>query len=256
MLKTRVIPVMLWKDGGLVKGKKFDHSRSVGAVLPAIKVYNARDVDELVLLDVAASTHEYSPRSAEIEWFSRECNVPLAVGGGIRNESDIEQVLRAGADKVVLNSACYETPELIARAANRFGSQCVVVAIDYRLHGGISRCYSYAGTKKHDLSAEEWARQAARLGAGEILLTNCDRDGTMEGYDVLTTARVAETVTIPVIVSGGAGDLKHFLEGIVTGHADAVAAGSIFHFTEITPRAIKDYLTSFDIPIRQGVPRQ
>jgi cyclase len=253
MLKTRVIPVMLWKDGGLVKGRGFDHSRNVGAVLPAVKVYNARDVDELVLVDVAASLSNKSPRYAEIEWFARECNVPLAVGGGIRSEEHIELVLRAGADKILLNSAAYEQPELIDRAAKNFGSQCVVVSIDYRIIDGTPVCFSHAGTVNRRLSVDDWARRVEELGAGEILLTDCSRDGMMLGYDNETVARIVNLVGVPVIASGGAGRLEDFLEVLTVGRANAVAAGSVFHFTEITPREIKEHLGSAGIPVRLGL---
>lgn len=253
MLKTRIIPVMLWKDSGLIKGKRFEHSRNVGAVLPAVKVYNARDVDELVLVDVGASLGGTQPRYREIEWFARECNVPLAVGGGITTEEQIELVLRAGADKVIVNSVCFENPRLVTQAAERFGSQCVVVSIDYRVIDGTPTCFSHAGTLDRKVSVEHWARKMEDLGAGELILTNCEHDGMMIGYDVSTIRQMAETVGIPVIASGGAGSLDHFVEVLQIGRADAVAAGSVFHFTEITPREIKDRLAEAGIPVRLGM---
>lgn len=244
---------MLWKDGGLVKGKGFDHSRNVGAVLPALKVYNARDVDELVLVDVTASLIGRSPRYTEIEWFARECNVPLAVGGGIHNEEHIEMVLRAGADKILLNSAAYDEPELISRAAKNFGSQCVVASIDYRIIDGIPTCCSHAGTVDRHLAVDDWARRVEDLGVGEILLTDCSRDGMLAGYDNETVGRIADLVGVPVIASGGAGRLEDFLEVLTVGRANAVAAGSVFHFTEITPREIKAHLMAAGIPVRIGL---
>lgn len=253
MLKKRVIPVMLFKDGGLVKGKRFDHSRVVGAVLPAIKVYNARDVDELMLVDVTASLRGVAPRAHEVEWFARECNVPLAVGGGIQNEAQIEEMLRAGADKVVLNTVCYAQPELISSASKNFGTQCIVVSIDYRAVASTNKCFSHAGRNLQDVSVSEWALRVAELGAGEILLTNCERDGMMGGYDVETIQQVSELVNVPVIASGGAGRLDDFVAAIQKGRADAVAAGSLFHFTETTPRAIKEHLASAGVAVRLGV---
>lgn len=253
MLKTRIIPVMLWKDSGLIKGKRFEHTRNVGAVLPAVKVYNARDVDELVLVDVGASLSKTEPRYNEIEWFSRECNVPLAVGGGITSEKQIEMVLRAGADKVILNSACFDLPELVTRAAESFGSQCVVVSIDYRVLNGATSCFSHAGTVDRKVSVEDWAKKMESLGAGELILTNCDHDGMMIGYDLDTIGQTADVVGIPVIASGGAGRLDHFVDVVKLGRADAIAAGSVFHFTEITPREIKDHLAAAGIPVRLGM---
>ncbi len=244
---------MLWKDSGLIKGKRFEHSRNVGAVLPAVKVFNARDVDELVLVDVGASLGQVTPRYHEIEWFSRECNVPLAVGGGITSEQQIEMVLRAGADKVILNSACFDHPELVTQAAERFGSQCVIVSIDYRVINGATKCFSHAGTIDRVVTVKEWARKVQDLGAGELLLTNCEHDGMMSGYDIDTIGQTADVVGIPVIASGGAGCLDHFVDVVKHGRADAVAAGSVFHFTEITPREIKDRLAATGIPVRLGM---
>ena len=253
MLKTRVIPVMLWKDVGLVKGRSFDHSRRVGSVLPAVKVYNARDVDELVLLDVTATLTKAVPRFAEIAQFARECNVPLSVGGGIRTESDIEGILRAGADKVVVNSSCFAQPDLVNRASRSFGSQCVVVSIDYRIIDGNALTFSHAGQVPEEHTVVEWARTVEDSGAGEILLTDCTRDGTMSGYDIETIERVANAVGVPVIASGGAGTLDHFVSAVKQASADAVAAGSVFHFTEITPRSIKEHLATAGVPVRLGV---
>jgi cyclase len=253
MLKTRVIPVMLWKDVGLVKGRCFNHSRRVGSVLPAVKVFNSRDVDELVLVDVTATLNGNSPRLVEIRQFARECNVPLSVGGGIKSEEDIEGVLRAGADKVVLNSACFSHPKLLTRASRNFGAQCVVASIDYRNIDGTAVCFSHAGQIRTNYTLLDWARTVEELGAGEILLTDCTRDGTMTGYDLETIKEVAFSVGVPVIASGGAGTLDHFVEAVKVASADAVAAGSVFHFTEITPREIKEHLARAGIPVRIGV---
>lgn len=255
VLKSRVIPVMLWKDFGLVKGRQFDHGRRVGAVLPAIRVYNARDVDELVLLDVAASLSGSSPRFDEIASFAKECNVPLAVGGGFRSEHDFENALRAGADKVVLNTSTYSDPGLVERASRRFGSQCVVVSIDYRMTDGRATCTSHAGTVSESYSVVEWASRIQDLGAGELLLTSCERDGMMNGYDNETIATVADVVDLPIIASGGAGRVEHCGSVIQEGHADAVAVGSLFHFTETTPRAIKEHLRQQGVPVRLGESR-
>lgn len=253
VLKIRVIPVMLWKDVSLIKGRCFDHSRRVGTVLPSIKIYNARDVDELVLIDVAATTREESPRFKEIAQFARECNVPLTVGGGIKTEEDIEMILRAGADKIVLNSSCYSEPSLVNRASRNFGAQCIVASIDYRILNGVEICFSHAGQVRENETVTEWAQKIEELGAGEILLTDCSRDGMMSGYGLETIARVADVVSIPIIASGGAGALDHFVEAVKIASADAVAAGSVFHFSEITPRAIKNHMADAGIPVRLGL---
>jgi cyclase len=252
MLKTRVIPVMLWKEGGLVKGKGFDHSRNVGSVFPSVKVYNARDVDELVLVDVTASTSQHEPRYEEISRYARECNVPLTVGGGIQSAEHIEKVLRAGADKVLINSACYSDPRLVEKSSKHFGNQCIVVGIDYKILNDVPVCFSHAGSVRQSLDAVTWAKELESLGAGEILLTNCSRDGFMSGYDVETIAQVARETSVPVIAGGGAGHLDHFVDVLKRGGANAVAAGSVFHFTEITPRAIKERLALEGIPVRIG----
>jgi cyclase len=251
MLKTRIIPVMLWKKGGLVKGRGFDHSRNVGTVLPSVRVYNLRDVDELCLLNVDATLNGSGPRVPEIAEIAKICSVPLSVGGGISSEMQIEQVLGAGADKVVLNSSCYDDPEFVARASRLFGTQCVIVGIDYRTINGEPICFSHAGTVKREQLVSEWAKQLEHHGAGELLLTDCSRDGFMSGFDLETISDVSQRVGIPVIAAGGAGVRQHFLDAVKAG-ADAVAAGSVFHFTEITPREIKVFLSESGVPVRLG----
>jgi len=253
MLKIRVIPTLLWKNVGLVKGVGFDSWRRVGTVLPAIKVYNTREVDELVLLDISATREAREPDYESIEELSAECFVPLTVGGGVRDLEQIRRLLKAGADKVTVNSAAFADPKFIRAAADRFGSQCVVVSIDVRrLPGGGYECYSHCGTQATGRSAVDWAQQAESLGAGEILLTSIERDGTMDGYDVELVRQVAEQVRIPVIASGGAGNYEHLFEAIGGGKASAVAAASMFHFTEQTPLAAKRFLAEKGLPVRRG----
>lgn len=252
MLKVRVVPTLLWKGVGLVKGVGFDSWRRVGTVLPAIKVYNARDVDELILLDISATPEGREPDYDSIEEFSAECFVPLTVGGGVREIGDITKLLRVGADKITINTAAYESPELVQQAARRFGSQCIVVAIDvHRLQDDRRECYSHCGTRPTGRKPAEWARQVEALGAGEILLTSIERDGTMNGYDLDVIRQVASSVGIPVIASGGAGNYEHLHECISSG-ASAVAAASMFHFTEQTPLAAKQYLAAQGVPVRRG----
>jgi imidazole glycerol-phosphate synthase subunit HisF len=250
VLKVRVIPTLLWKDFGLVKGVRFDSWRRVGSVLPAIKVYNSRDVDELVLVDITASSAKRSPDHESVTDFADECSVPLTVGGGICEHGQIVALLRAGADKVALNTALFARPELVDDAARQFGSQCVVASIDVRSDGGGLRCLSHSGTRDTGRSPVEWARELADRGAGEILLTSVDRDGTMTGYDLDLIGGVSAAVAVPVIASGGAGTYQHLVDAVQQAGASAVAAASMFHFTEQTPAGAKAAMHAAGIPVR------
>ncbi|MDX2083907.1 MAG: imidazole glycerol phosphate synthase cyclase subunit [Candidatus Melainabacteria bacterium] len=251
MLKTRIIPTLLWKDLGLVKGVGFDSWRRVGTVLPAIKVYNRRNVDELVLLDITATADGREPDYESVAEFCQESFVPMAVGGGIRSLAHIQGLLRAGADKVVINTAAYSHPELITQAAQRYGSQCVVVSIDVLLQPeGTYLCKSHAAQQNTAYTPVEWAKTVEALGAGEILLTSIVRDGTMAGYDLDLLQQVSAAVSIPVIAAGGAGTPEHCLQALTAGGSSAIAAASLFHFTEQTPLEIKQYLHSQGIPVR------
>jgi cyclase len=252
MLKIRVIPTLLLKGYGLVKGVSFNSWRRVGPVLPALKVYNARDVDELVLVDIMASIEERAPDAESIADLSEECSVPFTVGGGITDVAQIVELLRAGADKISLNSAALADPALIERAAARFGAQCVVASVDVKLVDGVYRVAGHSGTKDTARDPVEWARELASRGAGEILLTSVDRDGTMTGYDLSLIERVVAAVDIPVIASGGAGNYQHMIEAVKQGGAAAVAAASIFHFTEQTPAEAKAALSAAGIPVRRN----
>lgn len=254
MLKVRVIPTLLWKDFGLVKGVRFDSWRRVGSVLPAIRVYNARDVDELVLVDITASSAGRSPDHESVTDFADECSVPLTVGGGICQHEQIVRLLHAGADKVALNTALFERPQLVDDAARQFGSQCVVASVDVRRgDGGELQCLSHSGTRDTGRSPVAWARELADRGAGEILLTSVDRDGTMTGYDLDLIGRVAAAVAVPVIASGGAGTYQHLVEAVLHAGASAVAAASMFHFTEQTPAAAKAAMHAAGIPVRHAL---
>jgi imidazole glycerol-phosphate synthase subunit HisF len=253
VLKVRVIPTLLWKDVGLVKGVRFDSWRRVGSVLPAIKVYNSRDVDELVLVDITASAAKRSPDDESVADFADECSVPLTVGGGICQYEQIVRLLHAGADKVALNTALFERPQLVDDAARQFGSQCVVASVDvHRGDGGAGRCMSYSGTRETERTPVEWARELAGRGAGEILLTSVDRDGTMSGYDLDLIGRVAAAVAVPVIASGGAGTYQHMVDAVQQAGASAVAAASMFHFTEQTPAGAKAAMDAAGIPVRHA----
>ena len=252
MLKIRIIPVMLWDTHGLVKGKQFNPQRRVGSVIPATKIYNSRDVDELILVDVQASQNGNTPRFEEVSQISSECSIPLTVGGGISSLEHIELLLKAGADKVSLNSIVYANPRLVTEAAERFGAQCIVVSIDYRITESGPLCFSHSGTRAQNNDPTELAVRLAGSGAGEILLTSIDNDGMMNGFDIPTIKRVSESVSIPVIASGGASQYSDFEAAIVTGGAAAVAAGSIFHFTEQTPQGIREHLYKQGFTVRKA----
>jgi len=252
VLKVRVIPTLLWKDFGLVKGVGFNSWRRVGPVLPAVKVYNARDVDELVFVDITATKESCAPDHESVADFSADCAVPLAVGGGVSSLPHIAALLQAGADKVVVNSAAFDDPGLIDRAAARFGAQCVVVSVDVRRgEDGHWICHSHCGSRATGRAPVAWAREMASRGAGEILLTSIDRDGTMDGYDLDLVAQVAGAVAVPVIAAGGAGTYEHMVDAVRCG-ASAVAAASMFHFTERTPAGAKMALHAAGIPVRLG----
>jgi cyclase len=251
VLKTRIIPTLLYKDETLVKGVAFDSWRRIGAAMQSIKVYNLREVDELIFADVTATLRGNSPDFTTIDDLADECFMPLTVGGGVRSVEDVHRLLRVGADKVAINSAAAETPELIGEIAQRFGSQCVVVSIDARRDSrGAYEVFTRSGTRPTGLGPVELAERAERLGAGEILLTSIDRDGTMKGYDLELIELVSRAVTIPVIASGGAGCYQDMLEAIREGGASAVAAAAMFHFTQQTPLEAKHYLGSHGIPVR------
>jgi cyclase len=248
--KIRVMPTLLFKDVGLVKGIGFDSWRRVGSALQAVKVYNMREVDELVFLDIHATREARPPDFETVDELADECFMPLTVGGGVRCVEDVRRLLQVGADKVVVNSAAVARPELVSEIANRFGSQCVVVAIDFRLSGGTAEVYTDGGTRAIGKSPVSWACEAEKLGAGEILLTSIDRDGTMLGYDVDLTRQVTAAVGIPVIAAGGAGSYEHMRRVIADAEVPAVAAASMFHFTEQTPLEAKRYLRDCGMRVR------
>ncbi|MBT4486417.1 MAG: imidazole glycerol phosphate synthase subunit HisF [Rhodospirillaceae bacterium] len=251
MLKTRVMPTLLLKDFGLVKGVGFDPWRRTGSPHQAIIVYNMREVDELVFVDISATPSQRPPDFDLIDELADECFMPMTVGGGIRSVDDMRRVIAAGADKIVINSAALETPGLITDGAARFGSQCIVVSIDvFRNDDGDCMVHSHCGQQPTGRDPVEWAKEAEGLGAGEILLTSIDRDGTMDGYDVPLTRSVCEAVRIPVVASGGAGNYAHMAEVLKDGGATAVAASSIFLFTEQTPKEAKLYLKEQGFNVR------
>lgn len=253
MLTKRVIPCLDVKDGRVVKGVNFVNLRDAGDPVELANAYDAQGADEVVFLDITATsdgrktTVEMAPRASE------QVHIPYAVGGGFRTVADMRQMIAAGADKVSLNSAAIADPTLITQGARAFGSQAVLVAIDAkRVADGADKwtAYIHGGRKDTGIDAVAWAVEAAKRGAGEILLTSMDRDGSKEGFDLALTRAVARAVDIPVIASGGVGTLEHFAEGIIEGEADAVLAASVFHFGTFTIRQVKEYMASQGIPVR------
>jgi cyclase len=250
MLAKRIIPCLDVTGGRVVKGINFVRLRDAGDPVECARAYDEQGADELVFLDITASSDE---RAIMIEVVSRTAEqvfIPLTVGGGIRGVEDIRALLNAGADKVSINTAAVLDAELVRRASDRVGAQCIVVAIDAKRRDGGWEVYTHGGRRPTGLDAVEWAERVARLGAGEILLTSMDCDGTKDGYDVALTRAVAEAVGVPVIASGGAGTLEHLREALVEGKADAVLAASIFHYGEYRVREAKAYLRQHGIEVR------
>ena len=252
MLSRRIIPCLDVNAGRVVKGVKFQQLRDAGDPVGCARAYDAQGADELIFLDITASSDERKIMHDVVAATAEQCFMPLTVGGGLRTVSDIETMLKAGADKVSLNTAAIKDPALIAHASERFGTQCIVVAIDAKREpdGKSWRVYTHGGRNPTDLDAVAWARRAVELGAGEILLTSMDQDGTGDGYDIGLTQAVSDAVTVPVIASGGAGTLEHLADVLDRGHASAVLAASIFHFGTFTIAQAKEFLGRRGVPVR------
>jgi len=250
VLSKRIIACLDVRDGQVVKGVNFEGLRAAGDPAELARRYNAEGIDELVILDITATLERRRALADTIGRVSRELFIPLAVGGGIRTEDDAAAAVEAGADKVSLNTAALANPSLISTLAARYGSQAVLVAIDAKLEGDRFAVYSRSGSTAAGRDAVAWAREAEDRGAGEILLTSIDRDGTRAGFDCPLTAAVSAAVSIPVIASGGAGNLEHFADVFTTGRADAALAASIFHYAETSVRTLKEYLRQKGIPVR------
>ena len=251
MLSKRIIACLDVRDGKVVKGVNFEGLRDAGDPAALARRYNADGIDEIVILDVTATIEARQARANTIAAVAKEIFLPLAVGGGIRTEADAAAAIEAGADKVSLNTAALERPDLITTLARRYGSQAVVVAIDAKRAANGFAVYARSGQAAANRDAVEWAQQAAAMGAGEILLTSIDRDGTKAGFDCGLTAAVSDAVNIPVIASGGAGTFEHFVEVFTAGRADAALAASIFHFNEKSVSQLKQYLAAHAIPVRE-----
>ena len=254
MLAKRIIPCLDVTAGRVVKGVNFVGLRDAGDPVEVSRRYDAQGADELTFLDITASSDARDTILSVVEAVADQVFIPLTVGGGVREVQDVRRLLNAGADKVSINSAAVANPALVGEAAGRYGSQCIVVAIDARRRSGEGssswEVFTHGGRRPTGLDAVEWAQRVVELGAGEILLTSMDRDGTREGFDLTLTRAVADAVSVPVIASGGVGNLQHLADGIILGGADAVLAASIFHYGEYTVGEAKRYLAERGIEIR------
>lgn len=254
-LAKRIIPCLDVDKGRVVKGVKFESIRDAGDPVEVAKRYNDEGADEITFLDITASHEERDTTLHTVERMASQVFIPLTVGGGVRTLQDIRNLLNAGADKVSINSAAVHNPEFVREAADRFGSQCIVVAIDAKKVSAESESnrweiFTHGGRKPTGIDAILWARQMTEYGAGEILLTSMDKDGTKDGFDIAVTRAISDAVSVPVIASGGVGTLQHLVNGVLQGGADAVLAASIFHFGEYTIREAKEYMVAAGIEMR------
>ncbi len=250
MVKTRIIPCLDVKDGRVVKGINFLNLIDAGDPVEQAKHYSDSGADEICFLDISASLENRETMVNVVKKTANEVFIPLTVGGGISSIENIKALLKAGADKVSINSASIKNPNIIKEASEYFGNQCIVAAVDAKKHNNDWYVYSHGGTKKTDLLALSWIEKVQNLGAGEILLTSMDRDGTKAGFDNELLNKVSEFLKIPLIASGGVGALNHFYEGVAKGKADALLAASVFHFNEISIKEVKNYLKERNISIR------
>lgn len=250
MLKTRVIPILVVQDGLLKKPVQFKNPRTVANPISVVRVFEQRQVDELILLDRGRTVDMEDVDPNLVQDIAQELTVPFAVGGGVKSVDDMKQVIQAGAEKVVVNTAAVENPGLITSGADIFGNQCIVVSMDVMEREGKYEVYVRSGSSPTGLEAVDWAIEAEKRGAGELLVNSILHEGTMKGYDIDLIKSVAKAVNIPVVAAGGAGKLNDFVEVILHGHASAVAAGSIYHYTKYTPNMVKGALMSAGIPVR------
>lgn len=251
MVKKRIIPCLLLKNERCVKGVNFKNHRDVGHPVTNARIYQSQGADELIFLDIEASVNQRCISQKLIEEVTNECFMPFTAGGGIKTMADIENLLRAGADKVSINTSAVENPQFISEAANKFGKQCIVVDINYKLNEkGENEVFILNGTKATGLSPKKWAKKAEELGAGEVLLTNIDREGTRSGYDIDVIKEISDCLEIPVIASGGAGSLEDLKKVIMGGHASAASLGSILHFTDQNVIKARNYLHTHGVDVR------
>ncbi len=250
MLKTRIIPCLDVDKGRVVKGVNFVDLVDAGDPVEQAKVYDAAGADELTFLDITASHEDRETIFDVVAQTAEQCFMPVTVGGGVRTVDDIRKLLLAGADKVSINSAAIANPEFVREAALKFGSQCIVVAVDAKKMGDHFEIFTHGGRKETGIEATGWAERMAEYGAGEILLTSMDRDGTKSGFDIPLTRAIADAIPIPVIASGGVGTLDHMVEGVTEGHASAVLAASIFHFGTYSIQETKTHMQAAGVPVR------
>ena len=252
MLKTRIIPCLDVKNGRVVKGTNFINLRDAGDPVEIAKIYNDKGADELCFLDISASQENRNTTYEIVKKTAEQCFMPLTVGGGVRQDSEVEKLLNHGADKVSFNSAAVTNPQLISLAANKFGSQCIVVAIDAKFSLRINdwEVFTHGGTRPTGIKVKEFAKTMEENGAGEILLTSMDKDGVQDGYDIKLLKTITDLLGIPVIASGGAGKVEHFLEAVICGGASALLAASVFHFNEISISEVKEFLNKSNVPMR------
>jgi len=253
MLAKRIIPCLDVKDGRVVKGINFVNLQDAGDPVENGKFYDEHGADELVFLDITASSDRRNIILKMVKEVAETVNIPFAVGGGIRTVEDVRMILENGADKVSMNTAAVENPQIIRESAERFGSQCIVVAIDAKRDNGDWKVYLHGGRTRTGIDAVQWAREADQMGAGEILLTSMDRDGTKIGFDIELTRAFSDALSIPIIASGGVGNLEHIYEGLTKGGAQAALAASIFHYGEYTVMECKDYLEGKGVTVRPMV---
>ncbi len=250
MLKKRIIPCLDVKDGRVVKGINFIDLVDAGDPVQQAKFYSENGADEICFLDISASIEERDTMLSVLKKTAEQVFIPLTVGGGVRTIKNIKNLLMAGADKVSINSAAIKNPEIIKKASDHFGSQCIVVAVDVKKIGSSWMVHSHGGTINTNIDAFVWLEKSQKFGAGEVLLTSMDRDGTKQGFDLELLSKASKTLDIPLVASGGVGTLEHFYEGISVGLADALLAASVFHFNEISIKNVKDFLKKNNIDVR------
>jgi cyclase len=251
MLTVRIIPCLDVKDGRVVKGVNFLDLVDAGDPVEQAKIYDKEGADELTFLDITASSENRDTILDVVSRTAEQCFMPLTVGGGVRSEKDILNLLLAGADKVSINTAAVQRPLFVQEAANKFGSQCIVVAIDAkRVDGGDFQVFTHGGRRATGINAVAWAKQMVDYGAGEILLTSMDRDGTKKGFDIPLTKLIASSISVPLVASGGVGSLGHFSEGVIEGGASAVLAASVFHFGQVRISDVKANMSALGLPVR------
>lgn len=250
MLKKRIIPTLLWKKIGIVKGEKFDSWRNVGSIMPSIKIYNRRDVDGLIVLNIDETSKDIDPDYNLIKDLCENCFVPFYYGGGIKNIDQIYSLLKVGIDKIVINSSLYKNPDLLDQINKSFGRQFAVASIDYKKIEDKYICFSHNAKKNEKIEVLDWIKEIEKIGVSEIMLTSIDHDGLMNGYDYEFIAKISKNIHSNLIIGGGAGTPSDMLKAFKNPKVDAVAAASLFHFKEITPRECKDYLKANNINVR------